>query len=267
MNTINILTQGGANTSLIWPKILYCSKYYYYTSNSFGKYILLYHYCKTYIVAKWFICGETNSLYFPSKEFPLWTFTRGTVNKTICICINICNNNSIFYNNNNYTNVHFGFVQFQKVFRSWLSLTSWRVELLIWAFLRAPVHASTGARARASFSSVFVDERFINQAQFDAGFAHGLILKDGAVPAMKDPGRDSELQMISETASNVCFVGDWSKCSSLFSSTHLLELGCFRKLYLSFIIVIKLKTFWRYVILSVKNSSHFFLWFAFFYKK
>ncbi len=31
----------------------------------------------------------------------------------------------------------------------------------------------------------------------------GLILKDGAVPAIKDPGHDSELQMVSETASNV----------------------------------------------------------------
>ncbi len=55
-----------------------------------------------------------------------------------------------------------------------------------------------------SFSSVFVDERFINKAQFDAGFAHRLILKDGAVPAIKDTGHDSELQMVSETASNVC---------------------------------------------------------------
>ncbi len=54
----------------------------------------------------------------------------------------------------------------------------------------------------------FVDERFINEAQFDAGFAHGLILKDGAVPAIKDPGHDSELQMVRETASNVCFVDD-----------------------------------------------------------
>ncbi len=55
---------------------------------------------------------------------------------------------------------------------------------------------------------MFVDERLINKAQFDAGFAHGLILKDGVVPAIKDPGHDSELQMVSETASNVCFVGD-----------------------------------------------------------
>ncbi len=37
-----------------------------------------------------------------------------------------------------------------------------------------------------SFSSVFVDESFINKAQFNAGFAHCLILKDGAVPAIKD---------------------------------------------------------------------------------
>ncbi len=55
------------------------------------------------------------------------------------------------------------------------------------------------------FLKCFVDERFINKAQFDAGFAHGLILKDGAVPAIKDPElHDSELQMVSETASNVC---------------------------------------------------------------
>ncbi len=54
------------------------------------------------------------------------------------------------------------------------------------------------------FLKCFVDERFINKAQFDAGFAHRLILKDGAVPAIKDPGHDSELQMVSETASNVC---------------------------------------------------------------
>ncbi len=54
-----------------------------------------------------------------------------------------------------------------------------------------------------SFSSVFVDEGFINKAQFDAGFAHRLILKDGAVPAIKDPSHDSEMQMVSETVSNV----------------------------------------------------------------
>ncbi len=55
------------------------------------------------------------------------------------------------------------------------------------------------------FLKCFVDKRFINKAQFDAGFAHGLILKDGAVPAIKDPAHDSELQMVSETASNVSF--------------------------------------------------------------
>ncbi len=55
-----------------------------------------------------------------------------------------------------------------------------------------------------SFTSVFVDERFINKARFHAGFAHRLILKDGVVPAIKDPGHDSELQTVSEMASNVC---------------------------------------------------------------
>ncbi len=58
--------------------------------------------------------------------------------------------------------------------------------------------------AAMEFLKCFVDERFINKAQFDAGFAHGLILKDGAVPAIKDPGHDSELQTVRETASNVC---------------------------------------------------------------
>jgi len=79
---------------------------------------------------------------------------------------------------------------------------------------------------------VFVDERFMNKAQFDAGFAHCLILKDGAVPAIKDPGHDSELQSVSETASDVCFVG--IRCSSarrsLAPPTALLqELGFFRR--------------------------------------
>ncbi len=76
-----------------------------------------------------------------------------------------------------------------------------------------------------SVSRVFVDEGFINKAQFDAGFAHRLILKDGAVTVIKDFSHDSELQTVIETASNVWFVGDRRKCSSLFSSptTHLLE--------------------------------------------
>ncbi len=47
---------------------------------------------------------------------------------------------------------------------------------------------------------MFVDERLINKAQFNAGFAHGLILKDRAIPAIKDPGHDSELQAVGETA-------------------------------------------------------------------
>ncbi len=64
---------------------------------------------------------------------------------------------------------------------------------------------------------------FINKAQFDGGFAHRLILKDRAIPAIKGPGHDSELQTVSETASNVCFAGDRAQvldCSSLFSSAH-----------------------------------------------
>ncbi len=104
-----------------------------------------------------------------------------------------------------------------------------------------------------SFSSVFVDERFINKAQLDAGFAHRLILKDRAVPAIKDPGHDSELQMVSETASNVSVVRDRrsSVHHSLALPTARLQELCFFserivKLYLSFINMIKLKTFWRY---------------------
>ncbi len=59
-------------------------------------------------------------------------------------------------------------------------------------------------RGSNGVSQVFCWRTFYNKAQFDAGFAHRLILKDGAVPAIKDPGHDSELQMVSETASNVC---------------------------------------------------------------
>ncbi len=69
---------------------------------------------------------------------------------------------------------------------------------------------------------MFVDES-INKANFDAGFAHHLILKDGAVPAIKDPSHDSEL----------IFVGD--RHSSARHSLappmahHLQELCFFRK--------------------------------------
>ncbi len=38
---------------------------------------------------------------------------------------------------------------------------------------------------------MFVDESFINKAQFDTVFAYRLMLKDGAVSALKDPGHDS----------------------------------------------------------------------------
>ncbi len=53
---------------------------------------------------------------------------------------------------------------------------------------------------------MFVDESFLNKAQFDTVFAYRLRLKDGAVSAIKDPGHDSELQTVSETASNVCIL-------------------------------------------------------------
>ncbi len=83
-----------------------------------------------------------------------------------------------------------------------------------------------------SFSSVFVDERFINKAQFNAGFEHRLILKDGAVPAIKDPGHDSELQTVSETASNVCVllaIGASARHSLAPPTTRLQELGFFQR--------------------------------------
>ncbi len=75
---------------------------------------------------------------------------------------------------------------------------------------------------------MLVDECFINKAQFDAGFAHRLTLKDGAVPPIKYDG----LQVVSETASNVCFVGDQrssARHSLALPPAHLKELGCFRR--------------------------------------
>ncbi len=78
------------------------------------------------------------------------------------------------------------------------------------------------------FLKCFVDERFINKAQFDAGFAHCLILKDGVVPAIKDPGHDSELQMVSETASNICVllaIGASARHSFAPPTTHLHSLA------------------------------------------
>ncbi len=44
----------------------------------------------------------------------------------------------------------------------------------------------------------------INKTQFDAGFAHHLIPKDGVVPAIIDPHHESEPQEVSKTASNFC---------------------------------------------------------------
>ncbi len=112
------------------------------------------------------------------------------------------------------------------------------------------------------FLKCFVDERFINKAQFEAGFAHGLILKDGAVPAIKDPAHDSELQMVSETASNVCVLlairasarhslaPPMTRLHSLAPPTrHASRSSAFfgeNRKSVSFINMIKLKTFWRY---------------------
>uniref|UniRef100_A0A8C2H3F3 Ig-like domain-containing protein n=1 Tax=Cyprinus carpio TaxID=7962 RepID=A0A8C2H3F3_CYPCA len=83
-----------------------------------------------------------------------------------------------------------------------------------------------------SFTSVFVDESFINKAQFDAGFAHRLILKDGAVPAINYPGHDSELQTVSKTASDVYFVcirRSSARHSLAPPMAHLQELGFFQR--------------------------------------
>ncbi len=69
------------------------------------------------------------------------------------------------------------------------------------------------------------------KAQFNAGFAHHLLVKDGAVPAIKDPGHDSELLMVSEMASNVCFVVDLrssARDSLTLPTACLQELGCFQ---------------------------------------
>ncbi len=73
---------------------------------------------------------------------------------------------------------------------------------------------------------------FYKQGPIRAGFAHRLILKDGAVPAIKDPGHDSELQMVRETASNVSVllaIGASARHSLAPPTTRLQELGFFRR--------------------------------------
>ncbi len=42
----------------------------------------------------------------------------------------------------------------------------------------------------------FGEKYFINKAQFGAEFTHRLILKDGVVPVIKDPGHDSEPETV-----------------------------------------------------------------------
>ncbi len=63
---------------------------------------------------------------------------------------------------------------------------------------------------------------FYKQGPVRRWITHRLILKDGAVPAIKDPGEDSELEMASEMALNVLLV-IVLKCSSLFSAAHVDE--------------------------------------------
>ncbi len=82
------------------------------------------------------------------------------------------------------------------------------------------------------FPNHFSDECFINKAQFDVGFAHHLMLKDEAVPAIKAPGHDSEPQSVSKTASNICFVGNRrssARDSLALPTARLQELSCFRR--------------------------------------
>ncbi len=74
-----------------------------------------------------------------------------------------------------------------------------------------------------------------------------------SVPAIKDPGHDSELQMqVKRHQMSVFCSRSALKFSSLFSSAHGTPPGArlfserIVKLYLSFINMIKLKTFWRY---------------------
>ncbi len=61
----------------------------------------------------------------------------------------------------------------------------------------------------------------------------------------------------------LCFVGDRLKCSSLFSSAHGAPPGArlfserIVKLYLSFINMIKLKTFWRYEGCSTTRAGRY----------
>ncbi len=108
-------------------------------------------------------------------------------------------------------------------------------------------------RAAVEFHKYVCCRTFYKQGAVRVGFAHCLILKAGATPAIKDPGHDSEMQTVCEAASNVCVLLVIAlKCSSLFSSAHAMPPGALLcperigKLYLSFINMTKLNAFWRY---------------------
>ncbi|XP_048051053.1 zinc finger protein 883-like isoform X1 [Megalobrama amblycephala] len=76
----------------------------------------------------------------------------------------------------------------------------------------------------------FSDECFTNKAQFDAGFADRLRLKDGAVPSIKHPGHGSEPQDVSKTASNMLSMKaqmDVICCKSVGTDLSMLDIEDF----------------------------------------
>ncbi len=54
------------------------------------------------------------------------------------------------------------------------------------------------------FLKCFVDERFIKQGPIRRWICTWFNTERWSGPSYKDPGHDSELQMVRETASNVC---------------------------------------------------------------
>ena len=64
--------------------------------------------------------------------------------------------------------------------------------------------SSSPIKALCSLLVHFDDDCFINKAQFDAGFADRLMLKDGAVPAIKVHGRELKPQAVSNCVKCLC---------------------------------------------------------------
>ncbi len=190
--------------------------------------------------------------------------------------------NRVFLFQISHFRVSTSFGEFVSIVACW---RKWRRNSLFGRFSRknAPVHASTYRMSRSAFlvvrerkscSASRKTQRYVNSGcSFFLSWAaieflkcvcwrtfykpgpvraHRLILKDGAVPTIKDPGHDSELQAVSDTHQMSVFCW-WSGSSkSLFSSAHIAPPGArferIIKLYLSFINRIKLKYFleiWR----------------------